>query len=292
MKFGIFYNEKSGQGAAKKIAILGQEKIKETQNEALLISGAQLAEAVAALEKVLFDLDVLIVIGGDGTLSCVLSVMLALDHPLPTGLIPAGTINNFARYYQLPTQPEAAFDLILHQAQVKKVGIAKCGPKQVVVSSLTFGNLADIGNEVRQKDKRRFGWLVYLAQAVKQIGKNKSYEIVYTIDHKTYTFKTWFALITIKAAVGGIVYDKKSPGLMHLSLLNNIGFKQVFDYIYFAMTGRLRESKQITTFQAHEITIRGLEDQKITTRIDGDKGPKLPLTITYLPEYLPLLVKR
>ena len=87
MKFGIFYNEKSGQGAAKKIAILGQEKIKETQNEALLISGAQLAEAVAALEKVLFELDVLIVIGGDGTLSCVLSVMLALDHPLPTGLI-------------------------------------------------------------------------------------------------------------------------------------------------------------------------------------------------------------
>ncbi len=79
---------------------------------------------------------------------------------------------------------------------------------------------------------------------------------------------------------------------MHLSLLNNIGFKQVFDYIYFAMTGRLRESKQITTFQAHEITIRGLEDQKITTRIDGDKGPNLPLTITYLPEYLPLLVKR
>ncbi len=157
MKFGIFYNEKSGQGAAKKIAILGQEKIKETQNEALLISGAQLAEAVAALEKVLFELDVLIVIGGDGTLSCVLSVMLALDHPLPTGLIPAGTINNFARYYQLPTQPEAAFDLILNQAQVKKVGIAKCGPKQVVVSSLTFGNLADIGNEVRQKDKRRFG---------------------------------------------------------------------------------------------------------------------------------------
>lgn len=292
MKYGIFYNQKAGKGESEKVAFLGKQMIEKNGGQALLISGATLAESISDLKAVLPDLGALLVIGGDGTLNVAMSVIVELDRPLPFGIIPAGTVNNFASYYNLPTQATAAFDMILHQSQIKKVGIAKCKDHQAIASSLTFGNLADIGNEVRQQDKKHLGLLVYLLQALKQIGKNKSYQIEYKIDGKKRNFKTWFALVTTTPSIAGFIYDEESPGNMHLSLLNNIHFKQVFDYLYFAITGKLRASKQITSFQPQKIELKAMDNKKVTVRIDGDKGPELPLTINYLPEYLPLYVSR
>lgn len=292
MKYGIFYNQNAGNGESEKIASWGKKQIETAGQQAVLISGSSLEDSIRKLKTALPELDALLVIGGDGTLNVAMSVIIELDHPLPLGIVPAGTVNNFATYYQLPTEPKAALSMILTNAQVKKVGIARCGEKQAIASSLTFGNMADIGNEVRQQDKKKFGLIVYLMQALKQIGKNKSYQIEYKMGEQKKTLKTWFALVTTTPSIGGRVYDEGAPQKLHLSLLNNIHLKQVFDYLFFAATGKLRASKQVTTFQAQEIAFRSIDGKKVVVRIDGDKGPELPLKVTYLPEYLPLFVNK
>lgn len=292
MKYGIFYNRQAGDGLSKKIAKLSKQMIEEAKHEGILISGSSLEESIRLLKKILPKINVLLVIGGDGTLNVAMSIIIEMEHPLPFGIIPAGTINNFASYYNLPTQPEKALEMILNNSQLKKVGIAKCGNNQAIASSLTFGNLADIGNEVRQKDKKKFGKIVYLFQAFKYIGKNKSYEIEYTIDDEKKILKTWFALITTTPSIASFIYDEEAPNQLHLSLLNNIHFRQVFNFLYFSITGRLRKSKYVPTFQTGEIKVKSVDGKQVTVRIDGDKGPDLPLTITYLPNYLPLLVAK
>ena len=56
--------------------------------------------------------DALVVCGGDGVISLALQVAGAGDIPL--GIIPAGTGNDHAREYRIPTKdPEAAADVIV-----------------------------------------------------------------------------------------------------------------------------------------------------------------------------------
>lgn len=291
--YGIFFNKNSGDGSGTNIAKLCQEKLTTKDINSCLISGDSLTDSQQNLADALPKLDALVVIGGDGTLNGAFSVLLQNDHPLPIGIIPAGTVNNFAKRYHIPQETDAAIANLLEPGKIKNVGLGKCSAGQAIVSSLTFGNLADMSNEVRQQDKQKFGLGVYLLQALQQIGHNKSYLIKYEYgNHHVKTLRTWFALLTTTRSVGGFPYDDGAKGKLHVSLLNNIHFRQVGAYLYFAVTGRLRSSNSITAFATQKITVTPVEGQEVVSRIDGDEGPKLPLTIEFLPEYLPLMVPR
>ena len=55
--------------------------------------------------------DALVVVGGDGVISLALQALARTDVPL--GIVPAGTGNDHAREYRLPTaDPERAVDII------------------------------------------------------------------------------------------------------------------------------------------------------------------------------------
>ncbi len=406
LTYGIFYNKNSGHGHAEKKAKICQKKLLAADHQVEMINDDSLAKSQNHLAKKLSDLDFLVIVGGDGTLNGALSVIVKYDHPLPVGVIPAGTVNNFAKRYHLALETNAAIQTILDVPQIRYVGLGKCGKDQAIVSSLTFGNLANISNKVRQQDKQKFGLGVYLTKAFRQIGHDKSYLIEYQlgknrvktlrtwfahplpvgvipagtvnnfakryhlaletnaaiqtildvpqiryvglgkcgkdqaivssltfgnlanisnkvrqqdkqkfglgvyltkafrqIGHdKSYlieyqlgknrvkTLRTWFALITTTRSVGGFPYDAGASGKMHVSLLNDIHVHQVWEYIHFAMTGRLRASKNITAFTTQKLTLTPKDNKIVSSRIDGDQGPQLPLTVSFLPEYLPLIV--
>ena len=57
-------------------------------------------------------MDALVVVGGDGIISLALQVLAQADIPL--GIIPAGTGNDHAREFGIPTKdPEAAADVVV-----------------------------------------------------------------------------------------------------------------------------------------------------------------------------------
>ncbi|MBN7274863.1 diacylglycerol kinase [Ligilactobacillus pobuzihii] len=291
LTYGIFYNKNSGHGHAEKKAKICQKKLLAADHQVEMINDDSLAKSQNHLAKKLSDLDFLVIVGGDGTLNGALSVIVKYDHPLPVGVIPAGTVNNFAKRYHLALETNAAIQTILDVPQIRYVGLGKCGKDKAIVSSLTFGNLANISNKVRQQDKQKFGLGVYLTKAFRQIGHDKSYLIEYQLGkNRVKTLRTWFALITTTRSVGGFPYDTGASGKMHVSLLNDIHVHQVWEYIRFAMTGRLRASKNITAFTTQKLTLTPKDNKIVSSRIDGDQGPQLPLTVSFLPEYLPLIV--
>jgi diacylglycerol kinase family enzyme len=77
---------------------------------------------------------------------------------------------------------------------------------------------------------------------------------------------------------------------MHISLLNNIGWRQVIPYFWFALTGNLQNSKAITQLTATSARITSATGQAVTTRIDGDPAVKLPIELTYLTDRFELIV--
>ncbi len=65
--------------------------------------------------------DLLLVCGGDGTVSGVVDELAERDIPL--GIIPSGTANVFATALGIPEKPSDAFQLLFQENALKKVDV-------------------------------------------------------------------------------------------------------------------------------------------------------------------------
>jgi diacylglycerol kinase family enzyme len=77
---------------------------------------------------------------------------------------------------------------------------------------------------------------------------------------------------------------------LHVSILHNMRFRKLFQLIRLIFTGRLKDSDTLTYLETSTLELTPLTDKKIYSRIDGDKGPALPLTVEFMADFVPLYV--
>ncbi|MFQ9626340.1 MAG: diacylglycerol/lipid kinase family protein [Enterococcus avium] len=290
MRYGIFFNPNAGNGNAEKLAKKMQEKFKQAGHEGEFLTAPDPEKAVETVKETIEEYDGIVAIGGDGSLNIVGTAFVQAGKAIPLGIIPGGTINNFAKRWHLPMDEEEAMDIIIAGYQ-RKVGIAACQDRQkAVISSFTFGSFADISNEVRQSEKKKFGLIVYPLKALKQLGKDKSYPVEIKTDNFHEKLEVWFSLATTTHSIGGRTYVDSDYDELHVSILHNMRFRKLFQLIRLIFTGRLKDSDTLTYLETNTLELTPLTDKKIYSRIDGDKGPALPLTVEFLADFVPLYV--
>jgi diacylglycerol kinase (ATP) len=108
----VLANPASGHGNAPHAAEKAVERLQQRGIDVVAIVGSDAEHARrllhAAVEK---GTDALVVVGGDGVISDALQALACTDIPL--GIIPAGTGNDHAREFGLPTKdPVAAADVV------------------------------------------------------------------------------------------------------------------------------------------------------------------------------------
>ena len=146
MHYGIFFNPNAGDGNAGKLAKKMREKFEQAGHSADYLTAPDPEEAVKTVKEAVEKFDGIVSIGGDGSLNIVGTAFVQAGKALPLGIIPGGTINNFAKRWHLPMDEEEAMDVIIAGHQ-RKVGIAACQDRQKgVMSSFTFGAFADMSN--------------------------------------------------------------------------------------------------------------------------------------------------
>lgn len=290
MRYGIFFNPNAGDGDAEESAKKMREKFEKAGHSADFLTAPDPEKAIKKVKEAIDTYDGLVAIGGDGSLNIVGTAFVQAGKAIPLGIIPGGTINNFAKRWHLPMDEEEAMDVIIEGHQ-RNVGIAACDNRQkAIISSFTFGSFADISNEVRQSEKRKFGLIVYPLKALKQIGKDTSYPVEITADDYHEKLKVWFSLATTTHSIGGRPYVDTDYDELHVSILHNMRFRKLLQLLRFVFTGRLKDSDAMTYLETNKLEIKPLTDKKIYSRIDGDKGPALPLTVEFLADFIPLYV--
>ncbi|MDT2404491.1 diacylglycerol kinase family lipid kinase [Enterococcus avium] len=290
MRYGIFFNPNAGNGNAEKLARKMQEKFKQAGHEGEFLTAPDPEKAVETVKEAIEEYDGIVAIGGDGSLNIVGTAFVQAGKSIPLGIIPGGTINNFAKRWHLPMDEEEAMDIIIAGYQ-RKVGIAAYQDRQkAVISSFTFGSFADISNEVRQSEKKKFGLIVYPLKALKQLGKDKSYPVEIKTDNFHEKLEVWFSLATTTHSIGGRTYVDSDYDELHVSILHNMRFRKLFQLIRLIFTGRLKDSDTLTYLETSTLELTPLTDKKIYSRIDGDKGPALPLTVEFMADFVPLYV--
>lgn len=109
----LLTNPAAGHGNAPHAAELATARFQERGVDVVQIVGRDATHALQLTRDALDDdVDALVVAGGDGVISLAWQVLAGTTIPL--GIVPAGTGNDHAREYGVPTgAPEAAVDVVI-----------------------------------------------------------------------------------------------------------------------------------------------------------------------------------
>lgn len=146
-----------------------------TKNHADIASGVHKALSEEATE--------IIVVGGDGTLLAVVNALE--DVPIPIGIIPCGTGNDFARTQGLSLQVETAILHMLNWSNIKKVDVGK-SDGSCFLNVASIGIDAEIVKRTQQVKKWAFGSVVYLISSLIEIMVYRPLDISLCIDGVEY----------------------------------------------------------------------------------------------------------
>lgn len=214
--------------------------------------------------------DLFIAVGGDGTISKLVSILGKENIDVPVAVIPAGTVNDFARANDIPLHPITA-------AKQLDVSVSK-NIDTIKVNDTYAGYLVAFGSfmtsfaKVNTSVKNKMGRTAYLFAGVKTLLNLKPYRIHLKIDGLELETNSVFTLVSKISSVGSIENllpeAKPDDGLLHILNIEPVNFKDIFQLIYMAFTGKIIEHPKVLYLTAEHVEVQSRDLKEMN--IDGD----------------------
>jgi len=283
MKVLLLYNPKSGTRSfpAQLDYVIDRFQSEGMQIIPYRMKNIQSVEAY--LEKLDFsDIKKIIVSGGDGTVHQVVNLMKKLDIQKPLAIFPSGTANDFAQYFEIPKDVMGMTEIALTDHYVK-CDLGKANDKYFI-NVASFGNLVDISQRVNEQTKNVIGVLAYYIKGVEEISKLKTFEATITVDGNTFIENIYFALIMNGRSAGGFrklaPYSDVTDGLLDVLIFKKCPLLDLMPLMVQVLNGEHPKSDYIQYIQGKQIYVNC--EEEITSDLDGETGPQLPLDIQVL----------
>lgn len=278
--YHLIINELSGSGKGKKITQQISQLLTDKNLSFQLHKSAypshtiQLAKMIAQeIEENQALSQLIIVIGGDGTLHEVLTGLGEQYAHLPIGYIPAGSGNDFARGTGISKYPDKALEQILSAQHAKKLNIIHYYDhnqqrKEFAVNNVGIGFDAAVvkkANHSRFKvslNKLNLGSLVYFVSLIQVFFEQAAFPLTITTDGKTKTFNDAFLVIINSHPYfgGGIPVSPEASQLdenLDLIILPKRSFaKFLYLFVLMIFGGKHLENKDVYYYHAKNISLK------------------------------------
>ena len=161
-----------------------------------IVFSDSVAHARQLAKEAVGKFDVIVAVGGDGTVNEVASAIVSTDTPL--GIIPFGSGNGLSRFLKIPMDAEKALKN-LTSGRVELIDTATMG-------GMPFFNMAGMGfdahiAEVFSHNKKR-GFISYIKSTFEEFSKYKPQMYQMQIDGKTYNRKAFMLSIANSSQYG------------------------------------------------------------------------------------------
>jgi len=286
-------NPASGHGAALRAAQIAIARLQHRGIEVVEIIGDDAEDARylagAAVER---GTDALMVTGGDGVVSNALQVLAGTDVPL--GIIPAGTGNDHAREFGIPTKdPEAAADIVVdgwtETIDLGRIRDDKGGEKW-------FGTVAAAGFDSLVTDRaNRMSWphgrLRYYIAMLAELSQLRMLPFRMVLDgtREIDADITLAAFGNTRSYGGGLLIcpdADPSDGLLDITMAHSASRTKLVRLFPTVMKGTHVNLDEVSTARAKSIHV---ECPGINVYADGDFACALPAEISAVPAALQIL---
>ena len=286
----VLTNPMSGHGNAPHAAELAVARFQERGIDVVAIVGRDAAHArVLVDEAVGRGTDALVVVGGDGVISLALQALARTDIPL--GIVPAGTGNDHAREYRLPTgDPAAAADVILDgRTETVDLGLIRGADGAVT----WFGTVAATGFDSLVSDRvNRMRWphgrMRYNLAIVAELSRLRllPFRLVLDGDREIIADLTLAAFGNTRSYGGGMLICPNadhSDGLLDITMVHTASRTKLIRLFPTVFKGTHVDLDDVTTDRARTVTV---ESPGINAYADGDFACALPVEISAVPAAL------
>jgi diacylglycerol kinase (ATP) len=232
--------------------------------------------------------DLVIVGGGDGTLSHALDGLVATG--LPLGVLPLGTANNLARTLGIPADPLEACEVIA-AGHRHRIDLGRVNERHFFTTA-SFGLSVAITEQLSGEAKRRWGVLAYAGTAARVFARARPFhaEISWPGGH--------LRSRTVQVVVGnGRYYGSALPVAddariddqrLDLYTVEISHWWQLLGLLPALKRGTHGEKDTVQAIRAKEFTVRTRVPHPID--VDGELGPSTPAHFRVVPRALEVFV--
>lgn len=290
-KARVIYNPTAGRETFIKDLPMVLERLEkagyETSAHATTGDGDATVAAKAAVEK---RFDLVVVVGGDGTINEVINGIAEQTFRPRLGLIPAGTTNDFARALSIPRETEKALDIIL-TGELMALDVGKINDNYFM-NMAGGGELTELTYDVPIKLKAMLGRLAYYIKGIELLPSVKPTRVKIDYDGTIIDEEIMLFLIANTTSVAG--FEKIAPdakvndGYFDLIILKKVNLAEFIRMATLTLRGNHIEDDNIIYAQAKRINI--LPADRMQLNIDGDYGGLLPGEVTNLKQHVEFYV--
>jgi diacylglycerol kinase (ATP) len=289
----VLTNPASGHGSAPHAAERAITQFHRRGVDVVAIAGSDAEHARRLVEGALErGMDALVVVGGDGIVALALQVLAQTDIPL--GIIPAGTGNDHAREFGIPTKdPEAAADVIV-DGRPETIDLGRI--RGADGTDRWFGTVMAAGFDSLVTDRtNRMRWphgrMRYNVAMVAELSKLRLLPFRLTFDggEELVSDLTLAAFGNTKSYGGGMLIcpdADHSDGLLDVTMVSSASRTKLIRLFPTVFKGTHTTLDEVRTARAKVITV---DCPGINAYADGEFVCPLPVEVSAVPGALKIL---
>ena len=249
------------------------------------------AEATAAARQAAAAANVVIAVGGDGTVADVATGMFGSRATL--GIVPAGSTNITARSLGIPPRPEAAVDLLGSPHARRTIDVGRSDERSFLhIAGAGFD--AELFKTADPRWKRRLGWFAYLPAAAAALRLPPS-RVQITADDALIEATSALVLIAngdSAIAPGFRIYPDIAvdDGWLDVIIFTSTTPVQIASTLGYASRQRLELSPHVNRHRARRVQIVAIPN--LSVQLDGDPRGTTPREFQIVPAGLQVIIPK
>ena len=222
--------------------------------------------------------DLVVVGGGDGTISSVVDMLAHREVPL--GLLPLGTANDFARTLHVPTDLDRACETIAN-GKIVDIDLGLAGDNYYA-NRASVGIGAAVAREMSPRLKRWVGSLAYPVATAKAVVRHRPFSARLTFPDGDHEPQEYPSLLQISVANGRYfgggqlaAYDSGiDDSTLDVSIIRHGNYRELITVARNLKSGHLLHTDQADHFRTRRVYVE--TDPELPINIDGELAAHTP----------------
>ncbi len=231
---------------------------------------------------------VVVAAGGDGTVNEVVNGLVGTQTAL--AVLPIGTVNIWAREMGLPMDLQRSAIAFL-QARLEQIDLGQVGTRYFLLMA-GVGFDAAVTAQIRSAEKKRFGAIAYVMQALQLAQKFEGFRAHIRIDGKRIRGRILMVVIGNSQLYGGVVkltaHAVLNDGLLDVCVIKGRSMLTAPLRLLSIFLRHYDRDPEVNYYRARQVKISG--QKGLPVQVDGDYLGVTPMSFQVVPKSLWVLV--
>ena len=221
--------------------------------------------------------DVVVAVGGDGTLNEVASGLMKLEKRPLLGYLPQGSTNDFAASLKIPGDPVRAAASITRNVP-RQLDVGRWNERYFMYVA-SFGAFTRSSYTATQAAKNALGHFAYILEGMKDLNSLRPYRVKLTADGEALDGEYLFGAVCNSTSIGGLMkLDAErvvlDDGKFELLLIPNPRTPADLQNLVVALLNQEYDSEGLVF--RHVSAIHLETEEELPWSLDGEYAPSLP----------------